>query len=104
MISRLLRNAIGILCYLFIKQAIAQTACDLPTVLSGNILFVTEHGAGMGNGTTWENALDGRLLAKYLRDSARDGMAIYVAQGTYYPFLQGCDDAVTKRQYSFMLN
>lgn len=84
---------------LFVSHATAQTP---PTPVAG-ALYVKESPSGDGSGTDWNNAYDGKYLATYLRSSTTNSTVIYVAEGKYYPYLDGVDNAATARSYSFEL-
>ncbi len=74
--------------------------CVPPTSLT-DVVFVKPIATGTGDGSSWDNALDGKYLASYLRSNAVDGTKIYLAAGTYIPYMEDCDAALAQRQYSF---
>ncbi len=71
---------------------------------SPNMLFVKRVPSGRADGSSWDNAFDGKYLAWYLRNRAASGAKVYVAQGIYMPYVSGCDTAARQRFYSFVLN
>ncbi len=68
------------------------------------ILYVKENPSGDGTGTSWDNAFNGKQLGWYLQNRASENQVIYIAEGTYYPYYQSCDNVSMARDYAFVLN
>ncbi len=90
-----------LLLYVFVFEANAQ--CDFSVNTPIDTVFVKEQGSGLGEGLSWDNSLDGRLLAKYIKEKAQDSTVIYVARGIYYPYNPACDSPANIREYSFSI-
>ncbi len=87
----------------FICNTTLKAQCELSINTPTDVVYVKENGSG--SGTSWDDALNGRLLAKYIQEKAQDKTVIYVAEGVYYPYNEGCDDASGDiRDYSFNLD
>ena len=54
------------------------------TTLRGVAIFVTEHGAGDNDGSSWDNAVAGNQLQLVI-DGAVSGTQVWIAKGTYIP-------------------
>jgi len=74
---KLLYPVISILCTLLCLNTKAN-----------NIIYVTQSGAGLKNGTSWADAYDGTQFKPAL-DAAPAGNDFWVAAGTYYPSSTG---------------
>ncbi|WP_080056535.1 FG-GAP-like repeat-containing protein [Spirosoma aerolatum] len=55
------------------------------TPLCGTVVFVTEAGAGLQNGSSWTNAFSGTALQTAINTAATCGAQVWVAQGLYKP-------------------
>ncbi len=72
---------------------------------SSDTLFVKTEPSGIANGSSWDNAFDGHLLGEYLQSTYPvEGVKIFLAEGTYIPYFEGCDDSASSRSHSFELN
>ncbi|WP_338874733.1 putative Ig domain-containing protein [Spirosoma sp. SC4-14] len=56
-----------------------------PTPPCGTVVFVTEAGAGLQNGSSWTNAFSGTALQTAINTAATCGAQVWVAQGLYKP-------------------
>lgn len=78
--------------------------CELNPAIPVDTVFVKETGSGIKDGSSWNNALEGKFLSQYLREKVEDGTVIFISEGTYYPVNLECDTASDKRGYTFLLN
>ncbi len=92
----------GTLFFIGTTNLFAQT-CN-PGNPGTTILFVKSTPTGTGDGSSWDNAFDGRFLAWYLRNKVVHGTKIFVAKGVYLPFLSGCDTGSDVRTFAFEWN
>ncbi|MFD2574622.1 beta strand repeat-containing protein, partial [Spirosoma soli] len=56
-----------------------------PVSPCGTVVYVTQNGAGLQNGSSWENAFAGTALQTAINTAATCGAQVWVAQGIYKP-------------------
>lgn len=64
--------------------------CDSVVVLElskRHVIFVTEHGSGIRNGSSWDNALSGNSQLVDSLEAATKGTEFWIQSGTYKPSL-----------------
>ncbi|GAB3988046.1 hypothetical protein GCM10028807_09800 [Spirosoma daeguense] len=61
---------------------------------STSVVYVTQNGTGLQNGTSWTNAFSGTALQTAINSAAGCGAQIWVASGTYKP-TTGSDRAIS---------
>ena len=91
-------------CNVFEEDFIIEENLMLSLEPTTDPLFVKELPSGNGTGTDWNNAFDGRLLGWYLHTKISENQPIYIAEGSYYPYYDSCDDTDKSREYTFELN
>ena len=77
-------------------------AIFLPLPSEGAVIYVTQTGAGLRNGTSWTNAC-GETEFKGALDSAPAGSEIWVAMGKYRPSVPTAAGTPADREASFAL-
>ena len=55
-----------------------------PEILNRTAHYVKVNGSGNKDGSSWENAMDNEIFAKYL-PLVPDGVTFHIAEGTYHP-------------------
>ncbi|CCH53006.1 hypothetical protein BN8_02060 [Fibrisoma limi BUZ 3] len=60
----------------------------------GTVVFVTQNGAGLQNGSSWANAFAGTSLQTAINTAATCGAQVWVAQGLYKP-TTGTDQSIS---------